>query len=409
MASRIAPAFGSREPQLTIVGGEGNYIETKEHGRLFDANSGYWYNTLGLAHPEIMRVKAEMSHFPSHLAYGYTHEAAENLAKKLCERSNMDRVLFSTSGSQACEFARKQAILYNAAQGWEEEQLEFAALNEAYHGSIGSMLKMIDPYRNPYVIDSPLKKSPEEIAFIVQDFEKKIEQAREDGKKLAGLFYEPLMGSNGAIPLPQEFIQPLAQLCRKYDVLLIADEVTTGFMRTGPFLANDPSFSPDITVLGKGITAGYYPLAATLVSKKITNSWNALEGCGIHPGLIHDSISSLSGTPEGCAIAERVLEILDDNGYEQQVVDMGQKAADRFEELKQLPLVEEVRGEGLFRGIEVAHSKVAKQIRTQLLRQSVNMIPEGRMVMFAPSFNVVEDEIDVFAWKLNKVLRSLEE
>ena len=123
--SKIAPQFGNRDKTFTVLDGMGLEITTKEHGVLFDAVAGYWYNILGMRNPELVKVKHELSGVTTHLYEEYTNPYAEELAATMCKRTSMDQLLFSATGSMANENARKEAVKYHLSQGNKEEDLVF--------------------------------------------------------------------------------------------------------------------------------------------------------------------------------------------------------------------------------------------------------------------------------------------
>lgn len=404
--SRIAPQFGNRDQTFTVLGGEGLMIFTKEYGTLFDAVAGYWYNVLGMRNPELLEVKREVGGIATHLYEEYTNPFAEEFAKLICERTSMSQLVFSATGSMACENARKEAVKYHQAKGRLEEELVFVTINGSYHGSVGEMLKWIDPQRNPYSIDEPIYEKKNQIDDIVNSFKEKVELAKSNGKTIAGFFYEPVMGVRGAVPLPSEYLEGIAEICKQHDILLIADEVTTGVGRTGKFISSDYfGVKPDILCLGKALSAGHYPLAVTLFNERIIDAWNKLEEQGILYSKIHRRGNSITGTQEGCAIGLKVLEILERDNLIQQVNERGKYALEKLKKIENYSSVREIRGKGLLIGIDVTSSDLAKKTVTPKMRKrGINIFPEGRVIMFNPAYIVSEDQIDNFVNNLSGVL-----
>ena len=172
--SKIAPQFGNRNKPFTVLDGKGLEITTKEYGKLFDAVAGYWYNILGMRNPELVKVKHETGGVTTHLYEEYTNPYAEELAASMCNRTSMEQLVFSATGSMANENARKEAVKYHLAQGEKEENLVFITINGSYHGSVGEMLKLIDPERNEYTIDAQIYEKIYQSNVIVNDFKEKI-------------------------------------------------------------------------------------------------------------------------------------------------------------------------------------------------------------------------------------------
>ena len=408
--SKIAPQFGDREKTFTVLDGKGLEITTKEFGVLFDAVAGYWYNILGMRHPELVKVKQELSGLTTHLYEEYTNPYAEELAASMCKRTSMDQLVFSATGSMANENARKEAVNYHLAQGRKEEDLVFVTINGSYHGSVGEMLKWIDPEKNEYTIAAPIYERKNQSDKIINSFVEKIENAKSKNKYIAGFFYEPIMGVRGSVPLPSEYINGIGKICRKNDILMIADEVTTGVGRAGKF-SYSQSFDekPDIICMGKAISGGHYPVAVTLFNEKITDAWDKLEKKGISYSKIHRRGNSITGTQEGCALGLKVLEILDRDNLIKQVQFKGKYTLEKLKKLERFSNVREVRGTGLLIGIDMINSTFAKEIITNEMRKNgVNVLPEGRSIMFNPAYIVSEPQIDHFVDTLEVILNKVE-
>ena len=408
--SKIAPQFGNREKTFTVLDGNGLEIRTKEYGVLFDAVAGYWYNILGMRNPELVKIKQELGGVTTHLYEEYTNPFAEELAASMCKRTSMEQLVFSATGSMANENARKEAAKYHLAEGEKEEDLVFVTINGSYHGSVGEMLKLIDPERNEFSIEEPIYEKKHHSKQIIESFSEKIDLAKSRNKTVAGFFYEPIMGVRGSVPLPQEYINGIGKICRKNNIVMIADEVTTGVGRAGKF-AYSQSFDEkaDILCMGKAISAGHYPVAVTLVNEKIVCAWDKLEEKGISYSKIHRRGNSITGTQEGCALGLKVLEILDRDNLIEVVQKKGKYALEKLEKIKNYSNVREIRGTGLLIGIDVTSSTFAKNtITLQMRKRGINVLPEGRVIMFNPAYIISEEQIDHFVNTLSEVLHNAE-
>jgi len=408
--SKIAPQFGNREKTFTVLDGKGLEITTKEYGVLFDAVAGYWYNILGMRNPELIKVKQELGGVTTHLYEEYTNPFAEELATSMCKRTSMEQLIFSATGSMAMENAGKEAVKYHLAEGEKEEDLVFVTINGSYHGSVGEMLKLIDPERNKFSIEEPIYEKKHQSKQIIESFSEKIDLAKSRNKTVAGFFYEPIMGVRGSVPLPPEYINGIGKICRKNNIVMIADEVTTGVGRAGKF-AYSQSFDEkaDILCMGKAISAGHYPVAVTLVNEKIVCAWDKLEEKGISYSKIHRRGNSITGTQEGCALGLKVLEILDRDNLIEVVQKKGKYALEKLEKIKNYSNVREIRGTGLLIGIDVTSSTFAKNtITPQMRKRGINVLPEGRVIMFNPAYIVSEEQIDHFVNTLSEVLHNAE-
>ena len=408
--SKIAPQFGNREKTFTVLDGNGLEIRTKEYGILFDAVAGYWYNILGMRNPELVKIKQELGGVTTHLYEEYTNPFAEELAASMCKRTSMEQLVFSATGSMANENARKEAVKYHLAEGEKEEDLVFVTINGSYHGSVGEMLKLIDPERNKFSIEEPIYEKKHQSKQIIESFSEKIDLAKSRNKTVAGFFYEPIMGVRGSVPLPPEYINGIGKICRKNNIVMIPDEVTTGVGRAGKF-AYSQSFDEkaDILCMGKAISAGHYPVAVTLVNEKIVCAWDKLEEKGISYSKIHRRGNSITGTQEGCALGLKVLEILDRDNLIEVVQKKGKYALEKLEKIKNYSNVREIRGTGLLIGIDVTSSTFAKNtITPQMRKRGINVLPEGRVIMFNPAYIVSEEQIDHFVNTLSEVLHNAE-
>ena len=408
--SKIAPQFGNREKTFTVLDGNGLEIRTKEYGVLFDAVAGYWYNILGMRNPELVKIKQELGGVTTHLYEEYTNPFAEELAASMCKRTSMEQLVFSATGSMANENARKEAVKYHLAEGEKEEDLVFVTINGSYHGSVGEMLKLIDPERNEFSIEEPIYEKKHQSKQIIESFSEKIDLAKSRNKTVAGFFYEPIMGVRGSVPLPPEYINGIGKICRKNNIVMIADEVTTGVGRAGKF-AYSQSFDEkaDILCMGKAISAGHYPVAVTLVNEKIVCAWDKLEEKGISYSKIHRRGNSITGTQEGCALGLKVLEILDRDNLIEVVQKKGKYALEKLEKIKNYSNVREIRGTGLLIGVDVTSSTFAKNtITLQMRKRGINVLPEGRVIMFNPAYIISEEQIDHFVNTLSEDLHNAE-
>lgn len=465
MVSNIARQYGPREPPFTIAGGSGSNLEVEEHQfihttnrwynsrkesqqecgylSMFDATAGYWNNILGMDNYELMEIKQRVGGTSFHLYDEFTNPYAEKLASVLCDKFRLglkpngpelennaewaqtvyqpysiydhpSKVIFANSGSGACENARKEAVNYFAVQGWKEENLLFATIKGSYHGSFGPMLRWINPERNPVMVECPIYRQEGELESLVESWIEKVKKIEKTGnRKVAGFFFEPVMGVRGAVELPEEkYLNPILQFCKERDILTISDEVTTGMGRAGYFDSekvprNLAAFNPgetnlDMICFGKALSAGYYPLAVTLLSSKVVSNWDRLKG-----KFYHERGNSLAGTPEACAIGLEVLRILS-NYYPVHIQDMGKLALSTFrEKLAEIPSVREIRGRGLLIAIDVRDSKLAHQAKVKMRQRGINFIPEGRMIMFCPAYNIYQKEINDFAEQLEATLKEL--
>ncbi|MYK25745.1 MAG: aminotransferase class III-fold pyridoxal phosphate-dependent enzyme, partial [Dehalococcoidia bacterium] len=253
-----------REPQLVVARAEGNLLIDTAGNEYVDGVASLWANVHGHSHPHIVGAIQEQAAKLQHSTLlGITHEPAVELGRRLLPHlPGRSRVFFSENGASAVEVALKMAVQYWANEG-RPERNRIAALDMAYHGDTLGAVSVggEGPFRDVYepLLFEPLRFSPASPDSLRELLES-------HGEEVAAVIIEPrVQGAGGIIVAPEGHIAAVRALCDEFDTLLIADEVATGFGKTGAMFACDlEGVTPDITVLGKGITGGYLPLSATV-------------------------------------------------------------------------------------------------------------------------------------------------
>lgn len=306
------------EPKLCIVGAEGVELIDSDGGRYLDAVSSLWCNVHGHRHPKLdAAVREQLDKVAHTTLLGLTHPPAVDLAERLCGLTGMDRVFYSDSGSSAVEVALKMAFQAQQQRG-ALARTRFAALTEAYHGdtlgsvSVGGMDLFHGIYR-PLLFDAvripcPDRPDPEAEARCLAQAEQIFQT---HGPELAGFIFEPLVqGAAGMRMHSPAFLARLCEMARTAGALLIADEVATGFGRTGTMFAIEQTgIKVDLLCVAKGLTGGYLPLAATLTTEAIFDlfrgpytAWKT---------LFHGH--TYTGNPLACAVALASLDVFRDD------------------------------------------------------------------------------------------------
>ncbi|MCL2208468.1 MAG: aminotransferase class III-fold pyridoxal phosphate-dependent enzyme, partial [Fibromonadales bacterium] len=250
-------------PPLKVVAAKGVKLCLQDGRELIDAISSWWCVIHGYNHPKInAALKEQMEKFSHVMLGGLTHDPAEKLAEELVRITGLSHVFFADSGSVGVEVAMKMAV-----QFWKNQDVDgkhkFACLLRGYHGDTSGAMSLGDPEEGMHhLFKGYLPKQ----FFIEPDLREMENLFKEHGKEIAAFVCEPLLqGAGGFYFYSPEFLRGARELCDKYNVLLIADEVATGFGRTGTmFACEQAGIVPDIMVLGKGLTAGYLGLSATL-------------------------------------------------------------------------------------------------------------------------------------------------
>lgn len=262
---------------LPVTKTEGVTITLEGGKTLIDGTSSWWSSCHGYNHPHLLAsIKKQLDTMPHVMFAGLTHEPASTLAARLAKLSGMPKVFFSDSGSTAVEVALKMAVQYWANQG-KKNKTRFVAFHNAYHGDTMGAMSVSDPENGmhqtyshympmQYVVDLPL----DEYGF--SDFEALL---KDNKKNIAGLIIEPLVQGAGGMKFHSpDVVAEIHRLCKAHDILFIADEIATGFGRTGTMFAfEEAGITPDILCLGKALTGGVMTLAATLATQNVFDAF----------------------------------------------------------------------------------------------------------------------------------------
>jgi adenosylmethionine-8-amino-7-oxononanoate aminotransferase len=374
------PADATAKPQRTMVRGEGIYLTDSSGKRFLDATSGQLGNvTLGYSVVEIKRaIAAQLDALPYYAAFGgSTNRPAEELSRILIEdwfgRDGMARVFFCSGGSDAVETALRLSRQYWKIQG-ERDRYKFIALRNGYHGThfggaslnskpairrnyeplLGGVFHIPTPwtYLNPFDETDP-ERLGELCARALE------EEIRFQGPDTVAAFIaEPVTSAGGLVVPPPNFWTRIREICNRYDVLLIADEVITGFGRTG-FESGSRGWAvkPDMMTTAKAITSGYFPLGATLIGEKVAQVFEA-NRAGF--GMIGHGYT-YSGHPVGCAAAIAALGVARERRVWENAAARGVELMAGLQRLHQKhAVVGEVRGRGLMACLELVADRKSK-------------------------------------------------
>jgi adenosylmethionine-8-amino-7-oxononanoate aminotransferase len=409
------------EEPCIIERGEGHYLVDVQGRKYLDGVSSLWCNVHGHRRNELDEaIKAQLDRIAHSTFLGLSHVPGIELASKLIEIApkGLQRVFFADNGATAVEIALKIAIQYWQLKG-QTKRTRVASLAESYHGdTVGSMsmgysetfhrfykpllfpvLRLTPPHVFRYV-----KRASEEEALksALREAEEKLAQ---DRNSLAALIMEPLMqGAAGMWSQPPGYVWALREICRRHGVLFIADEVATGFGRTGKmFACEHEDLSPDILCLGKGITGGYLPLAATLTTEEIFSAF--LGEYKEFKTFFHGH--TYTGNPLGCAVALASLERFK---QESVIERMQPRIAYLKRRLKQdfLPLVHvaDVRQWGFMVGIELVEDKnelrsypperrTGHEVILEARRRGVMIRPLGDVIILMPPLTITDEELEM--------------
>lgn len=396
---------------IRVYRGEGVYLET-DHGRLLDAISSWWVNLHGHGHPRIVEAISQQARKLEHAIFaGFTHEPAEELAHRLRKvlPPALNHIFFSDDGSTAVEVALKMAVQFWQNSG-KPKKREIVALEYAYHGdTVGAMSVSADsaftaaftgirfPVRrahSAYCFRCPVGKKRETCSIDCVDLLEK--WLKEEGDKIAAVIVEPLLqGAGGMIVHPPEFLGRIRQLTTEHEVLLIADEVLTGFGRTGRMFACErAAVVPDLMCLSKGLTGGFLPLAVTITTNSVHQ---AFAGRDRARAFFHGH--SYSGNPLGCAAAVANLLVFETEPVFDRIATIERIHEERLAALRSHPLVADARVIGAVAAIELDAedpgylSELRPFLYDFYLSRRVLLRPLGNVVYVLPPYVMTPEQL----------------
>ena len=388
-------AWEAEEPPVVIEHAEGTRLYDTDGNAYIDGVSSLWCNVHGHRHPAIDgAIAAQLGRVAHSTMLGLSHEPAITLAERLLAIAppGLTRVFYSDSGSTAVEVALKMAFQFARQQG-ESRRTRFISLENAYHGdTLGSVaVGGIETFHSLY----------EPLLFggwhaPAGDLNAMAELLSEHGDEVAAVIVEPLVqGAAGILLSPPGYLRGLRELCDQHGVLLICDEVATGFGRTGQmFACQHEDVTPDLMCVGKGLTGGYLPLAATLTTERIYEGFlgPADEGRTFFHG------HTFTGNPLACAAALATLEVFEQERTLETLqpkIELLQRNLDR--RVAVLPLVGQIRQRGFMVGIELVGGEPGERLGHQvtLAARSRGAIirPLGDVVVLMPPLSISEADL----------------
>ncbi len=386
---------GADPAPLVIRRGQGVFLETQDGRRILDAISSWWVNLHGHSHPAIADAIAQQAARLEHVLFaGFSHEPAEELASRLGKivPAPLRHVFFSDDGSTAVEVALKMAIQYWRNCG-KSEKCRIVALENAYHGDTVGALSASD--NSPFTAAFDSLRLP-----VLRTHSASCAILAERGHEIAVMIVEPLLqGAGGMIVHPEEFLAGIRRLTAAHDVLLIADEVLTGFGRTGKMFACERAgIAPDFMCVAKGLTGGFLPLAATLTTDRVHD---AFTGADRARTFFHGH--SYTANPIACAAANANLHIFDTEPVFEKIAAIEKVHTERLPAFAAHPVVQDVRHIGSVAAIElkVPDAGYLSSLRPRLyefyLNRGVLLRPLGNVVYILPPYVITPGQLgDVY-------------
>jgi len=371
------PRTAEQSTPLVFERAEGVYIFDTGGRRYLDSQGGLWCVNVGHGREEVKEaINAQLDKLPYYTTFGDTSnlpviELAERLTRMLAPE-DMQRAFFCSGGSDANETALKLARQFWKLSG-EAQRTKFISLKQGYHGvhfggtSIGGQMYLRSMYEpvlpgcfqvdTPWLYRNPYTEDPEELGKICASLLER-EIVHQGPHTVAAFIAEPVQGAGGVIVPPDNYWPLIREVCDKYGVLLIADEVVTGFGRSGSmFGCRGWGVKPDIMCLAKGINSGYVPLGAMVVNERVRQAWDS-----DHPlaAILHGY--TYSGHPVACAAANAALQIVEDEQLPDNAARVGSYCLAKLQdEFAGYDFVGDIRGKGLMMAIELVTDKSSKE------------------------------------------------
>ena len=390
-----------------IVKGEGFWLIDNEGRKYLDGIASMWCNVWGHSKNKVVEAMTEqLKNLQHSTLFGLASSPSAQLAEKLVGLARgMNRVFYTDNGSTAIEAAMKMALQYWRNKG-RSTKIEFIALDYAYHGdtigamSVGYIQNFFGAYKplltkvrrapSPLLHGSRFENEKDLVEWCLEKTEKLLKKR---GDRSAALIMESgAQIAGGAIIYPAGYQRKIAKLCRDYDMLLVLDEIATGFGRLGNMIEYLAQRSqPDIVCFGKALTAGYFPLAVTLTTDRIFNAFLGKYSDNVH--LYHGH--TFTGHPVGCAAALKNIELYEKHNLIQQINANAKYIASRLCEFARSPIAADIRHKGLLAGIELARNnkpivmlknkeRINYFIMQESLKMGVHLRPLGNIMIVIP-------------------------
>lgn len=391
-------------PLIPVKSGKGVYLYDFEGNAYIDAVSSWWVNLFGHANESInAKIKKQLDQLEHVLLAGFTHEPAVELAHKLVNLTpkTLKKVFYVDNGSSAVEAALKMSYHYHLNKG--KRKPVFLSLTNSYHGetigalSVGDVALYKETYEPLLIANEqvpvPKDQSIEAATEALLGLEEVLKQK---ASEIAALIVEPLIqGAGGMHMYHHSYLKGARELTQKYDVHLIADEIMTGFGRTGKmFACEHADISPDFMTLSKGLTGGYLPLSVVMTSDDVYSAFYC--DYNEHKAFLHSH--SYTGNPLACSAALATLDIFENNdilGENRKKQDYIKGSLKKF---TSLPNVKEIRQQGMVTAIELKGYEPTERIGVKIyeyaLTQGVLLRPLGHVIYFMPPYIISYEQID---------------
>ncbi len=400
-------------PVYPVRSAQGCKITLESGQKLIDGMASWWCVIHGYNRPELNdAIKTQLENMAHVMFGGLTHAPAIDLGRKLVALTpeTLQHVFFADSGSVSVEVALKMAVQYWQSRGLMQKT-RLLSLRSGYHGDTLGAMSVCDPITGMHSLFSGIL--PQQIfteaprcgfdtawdATYLEDFQQKI---TDHADKLAAVILEPIVqGAGGMRFYAPEFLRRVRELCDACNVLLICDEIATGFGRTGKMFASEwAGISPDIMCVGKALTGGYMTLAATLATRDVAHTISTDGGVMMHG-------PTFMANPLACAAANASIAILEQGHWPQQVKDIETRLTTGLAPCKEMPQVAEVRVLGTIGVVEMRHPVDVAVCQKQFVAKDVWVRPFGKCVYVMPPYSISENELEQLTKAIVEVVHEL--
>ena len=385
------------------------FLQTGEE--LIAAMSSWWSAIHGYNHPKLNEALKKQVEIMPHIMFGgLAHEQSSLLSQKLVDLTGLHSVFLCDSGSVSVEVALKTAILYQKAKGLKK--YKFFALEHAYHGDTLGAMSVCDPQNSmhsiygSYLSENIFVKAPK-LGFLSDNSHeiKALEEAFEKHhEEIAAFIVEPIVqGAGGMRIYNPEYLKKARELCTKYDVLLIADEIATGFGHTGKMFACEwAEIKPDIMTIGKGLTGGYMTMAAMVTSRSVSEIISNSE-IGV---LMHGP--TFMANPLACSVANASIDLLLESNWQDNVKNIENIFTQELQNAKDLKLVKDVRNIGAIGIIELVDDCYAQKVQDYCVKNGVWIRPFGKLVYSIVAYTINENDLRKIVKTMIDAIKSIE-